>query len=33
MAREIVLAARPQGEPRESDFELREAADVGARRG
>ncbi len=25
MSREIVLAARPQGEPKESDFELREA--------
>jgi NADPH-dependent curcumin reductase CurA len=28
MAREIVLAAHPHGEPRESDFELREAADA-----
>ena len=26
--REVVLAARPQGEPQESDFELREAPDV-----
>jgi len=25
MSREVVLAARPQGEPRESDFELRES--------
>ena len=26
--REVVLAARPQGEPRESDFELREAPEA-----
>ena len=26
MTREVVLAARPQGEPKESDFELRDAA-------
>ena len=26
--REVVLAARPQGEPQESDFAVREAADV-----
>jgi hypothetical protein len=26
--REVVLVARPQGEPKESDFELREAADA-----
>jgi NADPH-dependent curcumin reductase CurA len=28
VSREVVLAARPQGEPKESDFELREAADT-----
>ncbi len=28
MTREIVLAARPLGEPKESDFEVREAADA-----
>ena len=28
MTREVVLVARPQGEPQESDFELREAPDV-----
>ena len=28
MSREIVLAAHPQGEPQESDFELRDAADA-----
>ena len=28
MTREVVLAARPQGEPQESDFELREAPDT-----
>jgi len=27
VSREVVLAARPQGEPRESDFEVRETAD------
>jgi NADPH-dependent curcumin reductase CurA len=27
VSREVVLAARPEGEPRHSDFELREAAD------
>jgi NADPH-dependent curcumin reductase CurA len=27
MSREVVLAARPEGEPRESDFDLREVAD------
>jgi len=27
MSREVVLVARPEGEPRESDFELREAVD------
>jgi NADPH-dependent curcumin reductase CurA len=27
MTREVVLAARPQGEPKESDFELRDAAE------
>ncbi len=27
MSREVVLAARPQGEPRESDFEVRETTD------
>jgi NADPH-dependent curcumin reductase CurA len=27
VSREVVLAARPQGEPQESDFELREVAD------
>ena len=26
MTREVILAARPQGEPKESDFELRDAA-------
>ena len=28
MAQEVVLAARPQGEPKASDFELREAVDA-----
>jgi NADPH-dependent curcumin reductase CurA len=28
VTREVILAARPQGEPRESDFTLREAANV-----
>ena len=28
MSRQIVLAARPEGEPKESDFELRESADA-----
>jgi hypothetical protein len=28
MSREIVLAARPEGEPKESDFELRESPDA-----
>jgi len=27
MSREVILAARPQGEPKESDFEVREAED------
>ena len=28
MTREVALAARPEGEPRLSDFEVRDAADV-----
>ena len=28
MTREVVLKARPQGEPQESDFEVRDASDV-----
>jgi NADPH-dependent curcumin reductase CurA len=28
MSREVVLAARPEGQPKESDFEVREAADA-----
>jgi NADPH-dependent curcumin reductase CurA len=28
MSREVVLAARPQGEPKESDFELRDVSDA-----
>ncbi|MGH3004033.1 MAG: NADP-dependent oxidoreductase [Gaiellaceae bacterium] len=33
LTREVVLAARPQGEPRESDFELREAGDASPKQG